>query len=99
MFSESQRKVSFLVSPVSLVQSELSSKQAHRYFLFQVFGKAFGRNLKGNIGSSLESSLEVGLEVVVNIGSIKANIIKGKSIEQYFIEQLIEQYFIEQLIE
>ena len=57
--------------------------------------------MKGNIGSSLESSLEVELEVVVNIGSIKANIesIKGKSIEQYFIEQLIEQYFIEQLIE
>ena len=45
------------------------------------------------IGSSLESIWE-------NIGSsfgTKAN--KGKSIEQYFIEQLIEQYFIEQLIE
>ena len=45
--------------------------------------------------------MEVGLEVVVNIGSIKANIesIKGKPIEQYFIEQLIEQYFIEQVSE
>ena len=75
----------------------MSSKQTHRYFLFQVFGnfgKAFGRNLEGNqrIGSSLE--INIGIGTKAHIESIK-----GKPIEQYFIEQLIEQYFIEQVSE
>ena len=72
----------------------MSSKQTHRYFLFQTFGKAFARNWKGNVRIGTKGFVwKVVGKIVLER---KAN--KGKLIEPYFIEQLIEQYFIEQYV-
>ena len=77
----------------------MSSKQTHRYFIFQTFLEAF---LEKHLGGIWKEA--IGLEIVWNESKHwkeRKHTLEGKpidrAIEQYFIEQLIEQYFIEQV--